>query len=237
MIFALTHRLQPGQETAIVDPMERSLQIYKERGNEQQAAAVHYQLALTFSKLWTCQVNEIKTRQKLSSAFEHYQKAHTYYFSHLRGNESVFCLLCMDLSKLYSNIPGEKTLVKALGCCLDTCDAFSLESIQAAICQAPTSTQSSDWLEKMVTIAESVDETTFNMLRSLVRLENGGERYREIYRAGLTAKMARNAPKDDDKDTEKNDIAYWLESSPQIAILLTLNAVLVALKGIYPKIM
>jgi hypothetical protein len=244
LALALTRRLQPGQEHSILDPMERSLQIYEERGNGQQAAAVHYQLALTFSKLWTCQVNEAKTRQKLSSAFEHYQKAHGYYFGHLRGNESVFCLLCMDLSKLYCNIPGEGTLVKALGCCLDTCDAFSKESILTAIGHAPTSTQSSEWLETMTAIAQSVDETTFKTLRSLVQLEKGnGDRYKDIYRAGLTAKMVRNVPNEGDEDDGENEddestTMHWLvESHPQAAKLLSLHDVLVALKTLYPKIM
>jgi hypothetical protein len=201
-------RLSPGKERSIVEPMEKALEIYEQSGNAHQAAAVYYQLALTNSKTWTCQRDEGKTREKLSAAFQQYNMAFAYFSYNLRGNEPTFVLLCLDLASLYAAVAGEECLTKALSRCLDTYDAFSQESIDAA-------RDSKGWLEKMETLASSVEERVFKLLRSLVKLES--DRYKDLYREGLTAKMVRNVP--------ENEIDNSIDTN-----LLALHDVLVALR-------
>jgi len=192
-------RLSPGEERSIISPMTRALEIYQQSSNVHQAAATHYQLALTFSKLWTCQLNETNTRKKLSKAFEHYSSAFDFFSDHFRGNEPTFCLLCLDLASLYAAIPGEEGLVKALGCCLDSCRAFSVESIEASSeITSTTDKDITDWYNKMEIIAKSVDDRVFKLLRSLVKIDPG--RYKDLYREGLTAKMVRNVPDNEEMD-------------------------------------
>jgi len=217
-------RLSPGQERSIVDPMERALKIYEQSDNAHQGAATHYQLALTYSKLWTCQLNETNTRKKLSKAFEHYSSAFTYFSSHSRGNEPTFCLLCLDLASLYAAIPGEEGLIKSLGCCLDCCDTFSLEAIQLSMSLPTPSMEKSksDWYDKMETIAHSIDDRVFKLLKSLVKINS--DRYKVIYREGLTAKMVRNVP-----DIEHEE----LDLNPKASTLLALHEVLLAIKKLY----
>jgi hypothetical protein len=201
-------RLSPGKERSITEPMEQALKIYQQSENLHQAAAVHYQLALTNSKTWTCQRDEAKTREKLSSAFTHYNMAFVYFSNNLRGNEPTFVLLCLDLASLYAAVSGAECLTKALSRCLDTYDAFSREAVDAA-------RSNSGWVDKMETLASSVDDRVFKLLRSLVKLES--DRYKDLYREALTAKMVKNVPEQE-------------ESNEKLASLLSLHDVLVAIR-------
>lgn len=186
-------RLTHGKERSIIEPMERSLAIYEQMGNFHQAAAANYQLALFYSKIWTCQRDEVKTREKLGSAFKHYYSAFTYFSRSIQGNEATLCLLCLDLSSLYSIVSGKEGLTKAIKCCLDTADAFSDESIEMASSNLVTR---AEWFEKMETISKTIEEKVFKLLRSLIKLEEDGNVsadesiiYKDLYRVGLQAKL------------------------------------------------
>lgn len=191
-------RLTPGEEQSVVKPMEQALEIYENLCNAHQAAAAHYQLALFYAKIWTCQRNEIKTREKLSAAFMHYSHAHRYFFSAMKSNEATFVILSLDLSNLYSSVSGAECLKKALACCLDTSDAFktnggdsSRESFQ----------QKQEWSQKMNTLATSIEERVFKLLLNLVKIEkkenecslrgnvSTKEKYKFMYREALGMKM------------------------------------------------
>ncbi|GKY91591.1 hypothetical protein MPSEU_000131600 [Mayamaea pseudoterrestris] len=188
-------RLSPGKEQSIVEPIERARQIYEQLGNHHQAAAAHYQLALYFSKIWTCQLNEVKTREKLTLAFQHFNAAYGYFLKAIRGNEITFCLLCIDSSGLYAAVPGLESTCKALLRCLDTADALSKNVVETKLKDVQGR---ADWFRQMDVITTAIDERVFKALRSLVKIENeaagdGNDRYKSLYRIALQAKM-RPAP-------------------------------------------
>ena len=197
MILQALH-LAPGKERSIVDPMVRALNIYEGTGQIDQAAAAHYQLAQFYAKIWTCQRDEQKTREKLAAAFKHYETAHSYYLQTVRGNEATFCLLCLDLASLFASVSGEQCLSKALCCCLDTRLCFSSEAIDMALSDL---THREVWFPKLETLANNVDERLFKLLKSLVKIEEDtnhnatpttattADRYKNMYRVGLKAKM------------------------------------------------
>lgn len=186
-------RLSPGEERSIAEPMEKALKIYQQSRNTSQAAAVHYQLAMFYTKIWTSQRDEARTREKLSGAFQNYRAAHEYFFNYIRGNEPTLVLCCLDEANLYATVAGEECLCHSLLCCFDTAEAFSRDSIDFN-CSEQEKTEIKDaWLENMRTLAASVEERVFKTLRSLVKLEdvNSGSsrKYKEAYRAALNTKM------------------------------------------------
>ena len=74
----------------------------------------------------------------------------------------------------------------------------------------------------METIAHSIDDRVFKLLKSLVKINS--DRYKVIYREGLTAKMVRNVP-----DIEHEE----LDLNPKASTLLALHEVLLAIKKLY----
>jgi hypothetical protein len=189
-------RLNPGSERGIVKPIEQASRIYTELGNGHQAAAAQYQLALYYSKVWTCQRDETKTREKLSAAFKCFGAAHQYFFSAMRGNEPTFVILSLDFAGLFSSVSGQKeSAEKALRCCIDTCDAFSSEAIYAASQRqrsGSTLPDDKEWYTKMCALGDAIEDKVLKLLQELVKLEksDGGDTYKNKYRAALTAKMA-----------------------------------------------
>lgn len=184
-----TVRLSPGEERSILQPMDSALRIYNKLNNSHQAAAAHYQLALFYTKIWWCQRDEGKTREKLSAAFHHYSASHRYFFNQMKGNEPTFVLLTLDLSNLYSAVSGPECLSKALSCCFDSIYAFSAEAISAAVERRKVNNDS-DWFNKMETLAKTLEDQIFRVLHSLVRLEKSGTKFKEMYRVALTSKVS-----------------------------------------------
>ena len=207
-------RLTPGAENNIVEPMERSCKIYESLGTARashQAAAAQYQLALYFSKVWTCQRDEGKTRAKLAAAFKHYGLAHRYFYQHIKGNESTFVVLSLDFSNLYSAVSGKECLSKALLCCLDTREAFASPVAQVA-------------LEQMTTLAESVEAKISKLLLNLVKIEKDNnnskfkpdakpvDKYKNMYRIVLGHKMKSTSGVNEGIDVSALPISGLLKS-------------------------
>jgi len=191
-------RIQPGEERFIIEPMEQAITVYEQLGNQHQEAAAHYQLAIFYSKVWTSQINEGKTREKLQKAFRHFQLAHNYFFNHLYGNEPTFVILCLDLSQLYSSVSSEANcLIKALLCYVDTCNAFSTRINANRVSQPGSKQAEEDWNEKMKTLSKNMDDAVFSLLVNLVKLEKANDAsgkpsvcFKDIYRKLLSLKMS-----------------------------------------------
>jgi hypothetical protein len=201
LLQSVAMRLSPGSERSIIDPLTRALGIYQQMGNEHQAAATHYQLAQFYCKIWTCQRDEAKTREKLSAAFHHYNAALAYFAQTIKGNEATFCLLCLDIANLYSTVSGRECLEKALIRCLDTASCFGAESV-LAVASSSDLAKRREWFETMETLASSVEDRVFKLLKSLVKVEeNENVRaasgspsttsylFKDLYRIGLTKKI------------------------------------------------
>lgn len=210
-------RLNPGSERSISEPLFKAKNIYETLHNHHQCAAVNYQLALFYSKIWTCQRDEIKTKEKLSAALNHFRASHIYFHAHLRSNEITFVLLCLDLSKLYSTVSLEKECIqKALLCCFDTCDAFGQEAIRGAkernfnnSALRRQNRSNEDWFNKMTALSSSVEERIFKLVRDLAKLEESEKNpslkedssFKGLYRQCLMAKI-KNEKKDPAVDEE-----------------------------------
>jgi hypothetical protein len=221
-IFLQIMRLTPGAEKAIVDPMERSCKIYESLGTahaRHQAAAAHYQLAMYFSKVWTCQRDEQKTRDKLAAAFTHFGLAHQYFFLHVKGNESTFIVLSLDFSNLYAAVSGEECLSKALGISLDTREAFASHAITAAHERLKLS-DVGEWFKTMNTLSENVECRVTNILLSLTKIEKDNnsklkkgvphsEKYKHMYREVLTHKMKSKIDESIDSQKESEFPSYF----------------------------
>jgi hypothetical protein len=182
-----TLRLSPGMERSIVEPMERAVKIYEEMRNYNQNAAAHYQLAMLYSRIWTCQRDEAKTREKLSLAFQHFHAAYSYFAANAIGNEITFCLLSLDLANLYTSVSGIESSSKALLICLHTGRAFSCAVVEEKLGDLQ---KRKEWFEQMKTIAKTIEERVLALLKSLVKLEKPGDKeFKSLYRVGLMAMM------------------------------------------------
>jgi len=200
-------RLNPGRERSIIEPMERAKLIYESLKNLHQAAAADYQMALFYSKVWIYQRDGVKTREKISAAFSHFSSAHHFFFTHMRSNEATFIILSLDLSNLYSAVSGGlelECLQKALLCCVDTCDAFSPNTLKEMKLRQPETRHNgifeNDEIQKMKTLAKTVETRIFKLLPNLVKVEkesrdqssdkNFSTKFEDLYKAILTIKMA-----------------------------------------------
>jgi len=227
-------RLNPGKERLITEPMEKAIGIYTSLGNGHQAAAAHYQLGLLYSKVWTCQRDEIKTREKLSAAFNHFGAANRFFMSNLRGNEPTFVILSLDLSNLYSAVSGEAECVyKALLCCFDTCDAFSIDAVRHT--RQEGSKKYKEWEDQMKTLGASVEERVLKLLLNLIKIKKEGSsvmlhsgksgihvdinlsKLKDLYRIALATKTASS------KQICSDDVEYDARLSSLHDLLKKLN--------------
>jgi hypothetical protein len=75
----------------------------------------------------------------------------------------------------------------------------------------------------MNTLSGSVEERVFTLLKGLVKLDQ--EKYKELYRAALSAKMVRNVPDDEE-----------LCATKLVAPLIALHEILMAVKEKYDHV-
>mmetsp|Transcript_29017 Transcript_29017/g.45104 ORF Transcript_29017/g.45104 Transcript_29017/m.45104 type:complete len:1205 (+) Transcript_29017:98-3712(+) len=182
-----TQKLSPGEEASVCKPIEQSLGIYKSLNNHRQAAAAHYQLALYFSKVWTFQRDESKTRDKLANTFRHYIAAHSYFRSS-PGDEPTFIVLCIDMSNFYTTLPGRDGFIKALSCVMDVVDSFSESRVLAARERMLHGVGDKEWIVKMIELSQAVEQRITSILLELVKIEKG-DKYKDMYRIALSHQM------------------------------------------------
>jgi hypothetical protein len=172
--------LRPGVERSIIQPMQRALDIFNSLGENHQFAATNYQLALYYSKVWTYQRDEAKTRDRLSLAFKHFAAAHHYFFSHIESNEPTFVIISLDVSQLYTAVSG---IEKALLFCLDTSDAFVPKGIEAARRRGDTT-----WFDNMRALATRIEDNVLDLLLNLAKQPSNNKKYKDMYRFALATK-------------------------------------------------
>ena len=169
-----------GLERSIIQPMQRALDIYQSLNESHQFAATNYQLGLFFSKIWTNQRDESKTKEKLSQAFQHIATAHQFFSENVESNEPTFVLVALELSDLYKSVTGYE---KALECCLDTVEAFSSKAVDASSMRGD-----SGWIDRMSLLAIRVEDSVLSLLLSLVKTSSSGN-WKEMYRFALKSKQ------------------------------------------------
>mmetsp|Transcript_870 Transcript_870/g.1503 ORF Transcript_870/g.1503 Transcript_870/m.1503 type:complete len:1474 (-) Transcript_870:5-4426(-) len=190
----ITNTLNPGTERSIITPIKRARDIYLSLGIDHKVAAADYQLALYYAKIWTCQRDETLTKEKLSKAFSYFGQAHKYFFTHTESNEDTLVCLLLDLCSLYSTTSTSyECQEKALLCCLDSCRAFSVESVK----RARNHSTDADWFAKMDSLNDKMEDRILGLLASLVKMEKHDRhlpsRYEPIYRRALEIKLGSNS--------------------------------------------
>ncbi|GFH60743.1 hypothetical protein CTEN210_17219 [Chaetoceros tenuissimus] len=186
-----TNPASEGCERAIVRPLELAKDIYGSLGIKEKVAATKYQLALYYSKVWTCKRSESYTRDKLSKAFQNLADAHKYYFENLKTNETSLICLILDLSSLYSIASASyEWQEKALLCCLDTLPAFSSTYCKHSS-NAPTK---ENWEAQMRLLNDRMVDRVMSLLVSLVKIEkaqnSSSKKYQDIYREAVSLKLS-----------------------------------------------
>lgn len=180
-----------GCERAIVGPLELARDIYRGLGIKEKVAAASYQLALYYSKIWTCKRSESYTRDKLSKAFQNLGEAHKYYFANIKTNETSLICLILDLSSLYSIASAShEWQEKALLCCLDTLPAFSNTYCK----DSSTSPTKENWEAQMRLLNDRMVDRVMSLLVSLVKIEKAQNisirKYQDIYREAVSLKLS-----------------------------------------------
>ena len=186
-----TNPASEGCERAIVRPLELARDIYRGLGIKEKVAAASYQLALYYSKVWTCKQSESCTRDKLSKAFHNLGEAHKYYFANLKTNETSLICLILDLSSLYSIASASyEWQEKALLCCLDTLSAFSSEYCK----HSSNSLTKENWESQMRLLNDRMVDRVMSLLVSLVKIEkaqnNSSRKYQDMYREAVSLKLS-----------------------------------------------
>ena len=139
-------------------------------------------------------------------------------------------------------VAGEECLTKALCRCLDTSVVFSPAALETAS-SIPSIAARSEWFQKMDTLASSVEERVFKLLRDLVKLsdtegnssEDKANKYKELYRVGLHAKMMATGLGDTEQHGGKNSGEGTGNTTE--ARLLALHQVLETIKTQFDQIL